>query len=280
MFIPQICGLKSAPSTANSPQDPVRFTAYIPRMNEDLVRRIDQRLEKLNKTRRGASLEAGLSPDFIRNLARSPDSSPKAINLARLARVLSTTDTWLLHGTSDEEAGPIKDPPKEPIQRPPSEPGVHPPTAPEGPKAPYIRAETLRDFPVLGTAAGSLAIHQQGGFEMETRVIEYVWRPPAFHSVPSGYAIYVTGSSMEPKFYDGDLVFVHPHKPPRPGDTVVIQSEYSPSNGVEAYIGDLVRRTSDKIIIRKLNPESEIEFNRQYVKAMHRVLRMGELFGA
>ena len=72
------------------------------RAMETLTDRIRHRLAALDKTARGASLEAGLSASFIRNIFEGKAAAPNATNLAKLARVLKTDEAWLLHGTSPD----------------------------------------------------------------------------------------------------------------------------------------------------------------------------------
>jgi SOS-response transcriptional repressor LexA len=73
----------------------------IPHMSNDVLERIDRRLEALGLSPRKASIDAGLGPDAIRDLKRKPESSPTLRTLSALAPVLRTTVAWLA-----EEVGP------------------------------------------------------------------------------------------------------------------------------------------------------------------------------
>lgn len=74
----------------------------LPRMN-GLTDRIQKRLAATGKSARAASLEAGLSDAFIRNILKGKSGSPSADNLAKLAPVLGTTEVWLLRAQGPEE---------------------------------------------------------------------------------------------------------------------------------------------------------------------------------
>jgi|SRR5690606_37758368 len=76
----------------------------IPYMSDTIIDRIQLRLKKLNISMRKASLEAGLSDAFIRNIISGKSESPRGINLTKLARALETTEVWLLSGEGPEEA--------------------------------------------------------------------------------------------------------------------------------------------------------------------------------
>jgi hypothetical protein len=77
----------------------------------ELAKRVQARLQALNKTARGASLEAGLGPDAIRLILSGRSKSPQAKNLAAIAAVLEASTQWLLFGdASVTEPGPLGDP--------------------------------------------------------------------------------------------------------------------------------------------------------------------------
>jgi phage repressor protein C with HTH and peptisase S24 domain len=68
-----------------------------------LTDRIQKRLAAMGKSARAASLEAGLSDAFIRNILKGKSGSPSADNLAKLAPVLGTTEVWLLREQGPEQ---------------------------------------------------------------------------------------------------------------------------------------------------------------------------------
>lgn len=130
------------------------------------------------------------------------------------------------------------------------------------------------DVPVHGTAAAS---HLRGAFQLDAGVIDYVRRPPALAGARDAYALYIEGNSMEPRYGPGDLVFIHPHRPARLGDPVIVQVEVAPGD-IEASIGFL-RKRSPEVVIGKLNPEAQVEIKGGRVVAIHRVLTLNDLFG-
>lgn len=72
-------------------------------MTATIAERVQSRLKKLNLSMRKASLDAGLSDAFIRNIISGKSESPRGINLTKLARVLNTTESWLLNEDGPEE---------------------------------------------------------------------------------------------------------------------------------------------------------------------------------
>lgn len=93
------------------------------------------------------------------------------------------------------------------------------------------------------------------------------------------YAVYVEGTSMVPEHNPGDLRFVHPDRPPKVGDSVVLEIQYNGNDSKEGMIGRLLKRTEKSIFIGKLNPEATVELKRETVVSIHKVLTINELFG-
>ena len=75
-----------------------------------MLRRIDQRLKRMQLTDRGASIAAGLSPDQIRSMRRQYKAGTQhgasTRTIAQLAVALRTSPEWLMSGTGPEEREP------------------------------------------------------------------------------------------------------------------------------------------------------------------------------
>jgi phage repressor protein C with HTH and peptisase S24 domain len=134
-----------------------------------------------------------------------------------------------------------------------------------------------KDVPVLGHAecgSDGLFIFKEGG------PIDYVRRPPAHMNRKGIYCIYAQGSSMEPVYEAGDLIYVDPHCPPKAGRDVVIQLAPKGPGGEERYfLKRLVRRSGGKWRVKQFNPEKEFVFDEKDVAAVHLVLKNQELMG-
>lgn len=234
-----------------------------PRMT--LHDRIRARLTALEITPEAASRAAGMNKTYLRKLLERSGSVPGADTLAKLAEALQTTTEYLLRG--DEASRPVED------------------LLPPPPNSTDVRTVEIAvppatvmplDLPVMGTAAGS---HVGGSFQFEEGVAEYVRRPQALMGALRAYALYVDGTSMVPEHNPGDLRIVHPGRPPRIGDSVVVQIQLHKNAPIQATIGRLHRRTEKAVVITKLNPEATIELKLETVVAVHKVLTLNELFG-
>jgi transcriptional regulator with XRE-family HTH domain len=133
---------------------------------------------------------------------------------------------------------------------------------------------TLGTVPVIGSAAGALA----GSMTLSNEPIEWVRRPDGLSHVPDAYALYVVGSSMVTRYLPGDVIFVHPHKPCRINDVVVIQMQNGEGREVTSYLKIYGQIEGDELIVSQFSDQTKIRFKLAYIKAIHRVMTNNELY--
>jgi len=127
--------------------------------------------------------------------------------------------------------------------------------------------------PVMGIAAGSVL----GINTIHRDAIDFVSRPPALENVKDAYAVFVSGESMMPQFGENELVFAHPYKSPIAGDAVIIQQQI---NGeIYAFIKIFKSFKEGYLIAEQHNPPSKVEYLKNTVLSVHKVLTTNELFG-
>lgn len=108
-------------------------------------------------------------------------------------------------------------------------------------------------------------------------VIDMVDRPASLAGVPSAYGVYVVGGSMEPRYYPGELVLIHPGKPVTLGAFVLVQRR--PKHEGEpplAVIKRLVKRTASKITLEQFNPAKNFDIRSDDIVSIHRVVGASE----
>jgi phage repressor protein C with HTH and peptisase S24 domain len=200
------------------------------------------------------------------------------------SRALNIDPAWLLYGHGPAPDGTRRTSPSDPVIDPPppsdtdrsDDIGGKPNVRPSLSEAPDFHFLS-KDIPVLGTAeCGS-----DGAFNLnEGGPIDHVRRPPGQMNRKGIYCIYVEGSSMEPAYERGDLVYVDPHRPPQAGRDVVIQLVARARTGEErCFLKRLVRRSGGKWRVKQFNPEKEFVFDEKDVAAVHLVLKNHELMG-
>ncbi|MBS9720200.1 helix-turn-helix domain-containing protein [Tianweitania sp. BSSL-BM11] len=250
---------------------------------------IERRAAELGLSLEAVSRGAGLHKSYLRKTMER-NGTPKVETLTKIAEVLQTTVLALRDDLAPLRARRLAATPPT-VAEPsaddlPGRSGLPPATGPvPGPvlrgdarlaEVDHLATSMPKDLPVYGTAAGS---HLRGAFQFAGGIVEYVRRPPALIGTSTAYAFYVEGTSMAPEHNPGDLRFATAVRPPRYGDSVVVQLRTEKDGDIEAVIGHLVKRTGTALHIGKLNPSATVEFKLDYVVAVHKVLTTNELFG-
>lgn len=148
-----------------------------------------------------------------------------------------------------------------------------------------------RDIPIYGTAlgaegrydgvdgAGKHAIEQAALDQSE--VLGYLRRAPALAGRKDVYGVYIAGSSMYPRFRDGEGVFVDPKRPPMIGDDVVVHlcgpDDHEGDRVSAVLIKCLVRRTAAYVALEQFNPPLTFRIDTRQVKSIHRIIPATEL---
>lgn len=123
-----------------------------------------------------------------------------------------------------------------------------PPNASRPTPVQFPKAERL---PVFGQGVGG----DDGKFVLNGQRVADAMCPPNLIGVRDAYAVFVDGTSMEPRYFAGETVFLHPHIPVRQGDFVVAQIaadvEGDPPYG---YVKQFISKSSRGLVLRQLNP--------------------------
>ncbi|HYC05527.1 MAG TPA: S24 family peptidase [Azospirillaceae bacterium] len=137
-------------------------------------------------------------------------------------------------------------------------------------------SQMARDVPVRGTAVGGL----DADFFFNGGTVDWVRRPPGLQATRDAFAIYVAGSSMSPRYEEGDLVYVHPARPPRSGDDVLIELHGRDGEPGPCYIKRLLRRTPTLIVAAQFNPaRDDLEYELASVRGVFKIMTAAELLG-
>lgn len=126
-------------------------------------------------------------------------------------------------------------------------------------------------IPVLGQAVGGI----DGRFIFNGETMAEVYAPSALWGVRNAYAVYVSGDSMEPRYFAGETIYVNPHIPARQGDFVVVQVVEEPEEAPTGYIKQFVSINNDKLRLRQFNPAKDMHFPRERVVSVHKIVGSG-----
>lgn len=119
--------------------------------------------------------------------------------------------------------------------------------------------EQPRDLPILGSAKAGA----EGFFLDQGEIQGMARRPPILQGIKNAFAVYVREDSMMPAYESGWVVHVHPTRPCKPGDNVVIEM----LDG-QAFIKRLVKRTEKHVVCKQWNPAGELKYDASKVKTI------------
>jgi phage repressor protein C with HTH and peptisase S24 domain len=134
--------------------------------------------------------------------------------------------------------------------------------APPEPKGSSVESENKTDafalpfsggrrlLPVYGKAVAG----QEGRFVLNGTRVGEVISPPSLENVPDAYAVYVHGDSMEPRYFAGEVVWVHPHRPVRRGDFAVVQLSSGEGEPPEGLVKRFVSMDEERLVLEQFNP--------------------------
>jgi phage repressor protein C with HTH and peptisase S24 domain len=126
--------------------------------------------------------------------------------------------------------------------------------------------------PAYGHAAGG----RDGQFILNGNRIADIVAPPSIANVKGAFAVYVAGSSMEPRYHAGEAVFVNPKLPVRPNDYVVAQIQGDDEETPEAYVKRYVGRDSRSLKLYQFNPKKTLIFPIKAVVSVYRIVMGGD----
>jgi phage repressor protein C with HTH and peptisase S24 domain len=225
-------------------------------MVDAAVKAIQDKIEALGISQREAARRAGIPPSTLRNILSGNTDNSRTDTMAKIVAglELETEPDVLSSGGltmhSEVRAADL---------------------------SPSLLRNLPKDVPVLGTVAGSEL--GKGAFQLTSDIVDYVRRPAGLIGAADIYALYVEGESMLPKFEPGDLVFVHPHRKPRPRDYVVVQEPDTDNGGPRGFIKRLVTTTTRLVRTEQFNPKANIDFVIRPGLQIHKVMTDGELYG-
>lgn len=125
-------------------------------------------------------------------------------------------------------------------------------------------------IPVYGSAVAGL----DGEFEMNGSMLYEVMAPPSL-TAAGAYAVQVSGDSMEPRYFDGETVFVDPTRRVTRGDFVIAQIRMTEEGPLLAYVKRFVRHNVKELVLEQYNPAKELRFAADNVVSVHYIVMGG-----
>ena len=219
--------------------------------------RIRERRLALSLSQARLAAELGIDQSTVAKWETGPNS-PRPKTLRDLAERLHVSVSWLISG-------------EEPVSRPAADSlGLSVDEAARVVRHSVSRGQ--RDLPVLGVAVGG----DDAVFEYNGQVHEYLERPSQLEGVHNGYALYVLGDSMRPRYLEGEIVYINPNRPITRGCFIAVEFRTADGGPGKGMIKQFVKRTPTKLVLRQFNPDKILEVAADEVKHYHRVVQSGE----
>ncbi len=241
----------------------------------DIGKRVKQRLLELGMSEYAAAKALKMHYSNIQGLTAGRVKKPRY--LGELAEVLQVNERWLRTGAPPKEAIMISN--SHSLQNNINSHNITHLNPHNTLRENIIgfSGDVLRSLPVFGTAAAG---EEQGAFQISSgEPIDYVFRPMSLQHNQDAFAIYVEGTSMEPKFEAGDLIFIDSHRAPRPYDYIVVEL-HNKLGDREAFIKRYLGKKDDNIICLQYNPYKERHYPLKNIVKLHRVFTNNELFSS
>jgi transcriptional regulator with XRE-family HTH domain len=124
-----------------------------------------------------------------------------------------------------------------------------------------------RDLPIRGRRSGGM-----GGISFApVKSREYVTRPANLLGIEDAFAVYASDETMEPRFYAGEILFVHPNRPLSRGCFVVLEM----TDG-QGLVRQFLRQDAETLTLHQFNPDRDIVLRRESVKNIYRIVASTE----
>lgn len=221
----------------------------IMRIMKTLGDRIDERRKLLGLTQEQLAKRSGINQSQVNRVINGKIKNPPY--LYELSKALETSVKWLKTGIEEDISAR-----NENISF--NNPDINH-------KLTNLYVNDL--VPVYGNAsAGS-----QGAIKLnEDYVVDQTLRHPGIASVKDSFALYVDGDSMSPRREHGEMIYIHPYKPPEIGKECVIVMEPEGNVLFKRYLGK--SKDGLQVLLKQFNPLEEFTVPAKNVRKIYSVI--------
>lgn len=130
---------------------------------------------------------------------------------------------------------------------------------------------SVHKIPVYGSAVGGV----DGEFAMNGGILYEVDAPPVLNNVTGAYAVLISGDSMEPRYFDGDMAYINPDRRVTKGDFVIAQIRNEVDGPLLAFVKRFVRHNAEELVLEQYNPPKQLRFPHDQVHSVHYIAMAG-----
>jgi phage repressor protein C with HTH and peptisase S24 domain len=188
----------------------------------------------------------GVSPQSVQQLETGHTTAPRF--LVQLAEALGEEPGYLVHlqGQPDEAAEEVIARARE-VEMDAEYERVLPEAMA------VVQGALGKRIPVYASAQAG-----PGGMSVQSTPIDWVDRPGPMATVRDAFAVYVVNDCMEPRYHQGDLLLINPHKPVRPGQDALVVTLREDDGDFQAMVKIFKGRSGEQYTLAQLNPAKEI----------------------
>jgi hypothetical protein len=233
---------------------------------------IRDRLHATGKTQRALAHALELDPSAVSRLLDGARQL-KAHEIPRVVdffREPQTNDQATESGTQKETFNERLSTKEAFSDRPLEQPGRH--RATPGPRP---KTKPMAELPVLGP----FVAEERGFYQLEGGVVERRPSPPQLVGVSGAYALFIPDDRLAPRYRAGEVIYIHPSKPPTVGSFVVVRFR-SPkgtatigeialveSNSISLHVADI---NGQRALLR--SPTGDLKLNLADIAQIGRIL--------
>ncbi|WP_068318959.1 LexA family transcriptional regulator [Polycladidibacter hongkongensis] len=174
---------------------------------------------------------------------------PRAASIDRYARFFGVQPAWLAFGTQP----------------------VHSDRAPDQTHhAKAAKLLTPASVPVFSGEAG-----RNGQIEAPDEPVDQINCPNFLAEIAGAYALYMPGLSMEPRYHEGEALFLNPKPIPKPGEYVNVQFRAPESDIPMWMVAKYEGAEGNNRVFSRYNAERQL-IPSEAIFAMHKIIATGE----
>lgn len=200
-----------------------------------------------------------------RGLAEAMGLDPAAVNRMLygrrgiMAEEIPVIEAYLGQSLHVAAGGPFA-PQRESLRRGLSDAGTQAPLAENG--APAMAQTGGASLPVI-------PVYAFGDMQRRTP-LDFVPRHPQQTGIADAFAYYMPDDAHAPRYYAGEIVYVHPTRPPLPAcDCVIVEAEG------RVRLARLLAQTAQHIRVQDFNAAEEKDIPRKNISALYSVVGRG-----
>ncbi|EJF91652.1 LexA family transcriptional regulator [Bartonella tamiae] len=132
--------------------------------------------------------------------------------------------------------------------------------------------DQTKKIPVYGQAVGGI----DGEFVLNGNRLYDILCPPQLQAVAGSYGVVVSGDSMSPRYFDGEVVYVDPTRRTKKGDFVVAQVMIDENSPPHAFVKRFCKHNANELVLEQFNPQKELIFPHERVVSVHYIVMSGD----